>query len=338
MITVDLRALIGKLNDTTRLALEAAAGLCLSRNHYDIEWEHLIIKLLEGHQNDFGCILSHFEIDKARLARDMEQSLDRLKAGNARTPAFSPSLMHAFTGAWVYGSLELNAARIRSGFFVVSLLGEEEPERMVREVSREMTKINVDTLRREFMNIVAASVEGAEEPAPALAQPISAPVSGGPRVFISYRRGDGDFYADSLFDRMMAGVSDVAIFRDTDTLKPGMVYSEKIDQTLRTCDFLLVLMGKKWLNAADKEGVRRLEKSDDWVRLEIAAALRHGKTVVPCLIGGAAMPAQSDLPQEIAGLTLRHAVSLTQKTFRHDTEELIDMLKSWRRAPASVQS
>jgi hypothetical protein len=337
MMTVNLRALIGKLNETTRIALESAAGLCLSRTHYDIEWEHLIVKLLEGSENDFGCILSHFSLDRARLAKDIDRSLDRLKAGNARTPAFSPSLMHAFTGAWVYGSLELDAARIRSGFFVVSLLAQEELERIVREVSPEMMKISVDTLRRDFLNIVAASVEGAEEPAPAVAQLTSTPVTGGPRVFISYRRGDGDFYADSLFDRMMAGVSDVAIFRDTDTLKPGMVYSEKIDQTLRTCDFLLVVMGKKWLNAVDKEGVRRLEKSDDWVRLEIAAALRHGTTVVPCLIGGAAMPAQGDLPQEIADLTLRHAVSLSQKAFRRDTDALIDMLKSWRRAPASAQ-
>ena len=338
MMTVNLRALIGKLNETTRVALESAAGLCLSRTHYNIEWEHLIIKLLEGRQNDFGCILSHFSIDRTRLANEMQRSLDRMRAGNARTPSFSPSLVHAFTGAWVYGSLELNAARIRSGFLVVSLLAQEELAGMVREVSPEMMKLSVDTVRHEFMNIVAASVEGAEEPAPAAAQPTSAPVAGGPRVFISYRRGDGDFYADSLFDRMMAGVPDVAIFRDTDTLKPGMVYSEKIDETLRTCDFLLVLMGKKWLNAADKEGVRRLEKSDDWVRLEIAAALRHGKTVVPCLIGGAAMPAESDLPQEIAGLALRHAVSLSQKTFRRDSDELMDMLKSWRRAPDSAQS
>jgi hypothetical protein len=338
MMTVNLRALFGKLNDTTRAALESAAGLCLSRTHYDIEWEHLIVKLLEGRQNDFSCILSHFSIDRTRLAKDMEMSLDRLKAGNARTPAFSPSLMHAFTGAWVYGSLELNAARIRSGFLVVSLLAQEELARMVREVSPEMVKISVDMLRREFMNVVAASMEGAEEPAPSAAPPTSAPVTGGPHVFMSYRRGDSDFYADSLFDRMMAGVPDVAIFRDTDTLKPGMVFSEKIDETLRTCDFLLVLIGKKWLNAADEKGVRRLEKSDDWVRLEIAAALRHGKTVVPCLIGGATVPARSDLPQEIADLTLRQAVSLSQRTFRRDTDELIDMLKSWRRPPPSAQS
>jgi len=332
---VTLRAIVGKLNNTTRVALEAAAGLCLSRTHYNIEWEHLVINLLDGRGNDFDAILSRFTIDRTLLRNGVERSLNGMKMGNTRTPAFSPSLMHALTGAWVYGSLELNAARIRSGFILVSLLAQEELAGMVHQVSPEMTKINAETLRRDFTNIVGPSIESAEEPA-AAAETATPPVTGGARVFISYRRGDGDFYADSLFDRMMAGVPDVAVFRDTDTLKPGMVYSEKIDQTLRSCDFLLVLIGKKWLSA-NKGGVRRLEQSDDWVRLEIAAAFRHGKTVVPCLLGGAAMPSRNDLPQEIADLTLRHAVSLSQKNFRRDADQLIDMLKSWRRAPAAAQ-
>ena len=71
-------------------------------------------------------------------------------------------------------------------------------------------------------------------------------------------------------------------------------------------------------------------QTGDWVRLEIAAALRHHKTAVPRLVGGAKMPLSRELPSEISEITLRHGVTLAQGHFRRDTEELIDMLTSWR--------
>ena len=85
-----LKAVVGKLNDTTRRALEGAAGLCLARTHYDIEIEHFLMKLLDAGGTDFAGILHHFGVDKARLAGELARSLDKLKSGNARTPAFSP--------------------------------------------------------------------------------------------------------------------------------------------------------------------------------------------------------------------------------------------------------
>src|SRR5215472_1726991 len=89
-MSVDLRSLIGKLNDTTRGALESAAGLCLSRTHYDIEIEHFLLKLLEAPDTDFASILPEFGIDRTRLTAELSRSLDKLKTGNARTPAFIP--------------------------------------------------------------------------------------------------------------------------------------------------------------------------------------------------------------------------------------------------------
>jgi type VI secretion system protein VasG len=108
-MSVNLRALIGKLNDTTRGALEAAAGLCLGRTHYDVEIEHFLLKLLDSQGADFAAILRHFDIDKARLSKELTNSLDKLKRGNARTPAFSPTLVQMFREAWSFGSLEFNA-------------------------------------------------------------------------------------------------------------------------------------------------------------------------------------------------------------------------------------
>src|SRR5580692_7059373 len=103
-MSLNLKSLIGKLNDATRSALEAAAGLCLSRTHYDIEVEHLFTKLLDASGTDVPIILKQFGVDKSRVAADLTRSLDRLKTGNARTPSISPTLLTALKEAWNLGS------------------------------------------------------------------------------------------------------------------------------------------------------------------------------------------------------------------------------------------
>ena len=66
---VTLKAIVSKLNDTTRKALEDAAGLCLARTHYDVEIEHFLMKLMDAADSDFALILKHFGVDKAAPAR-----------------------------------------------------------------------------------------------------------------------------------------------------------------------------------------------------------------------------------------------------------------------------
>jgi type VI secretion system protein VasG len=159
---VNLKSLIGKLNPTTRKALEGAAGLCLSRTHYDVEFEHYLTKLLDETDTDLAHILQRFEIDPSRLTGDLERSLDKLKSGNARTPAFSPSLVKMFEQAWTVGSLNYGAGQVRSGFTILALVSNEELARMIRDTSRELQKIQAEVLEREFNDIVAASPEEAE--------------------------------------------------------------------------------------------------------------------------------------------------------------------------------
>src|SRR5881398_427096 len=86
-MSISLRTIVSKLNDTTRKALEDAAGLCLARTHYNVEVEHFLIKLLDQPDSDFPRILKQFGVDKARLATELGRSLDKLKTGNARTPS-----------------------------------------------------------------------------------------------------------------------------------------------------------------------------------------------------------------------------------------------------------
>jgi type VI secretion system protein VasG len=159
---MELRSLIGKVNGTVRAALEAAAGLCLARTHYDIEIEHYLLKLMDVPDGDFAAILKAFSVDKARLAAEIGRSLDKLKTGNARTPAFSPSLVNVIREGWVVGSLEFDASEVRSGFTILALVANEDLSRIAREIGKELQKIDPDTLRKEFGKIVEASHEYTE--------------------------------------------------------------------------------------------------------------------------------------------------------------------------------
>jgi len=155
----NLKSLIGKLNDTARSALEAAAGLCLSRTHYDIEIEHYLMKLLDVTDSDFGRITQHFGVDRSRLAAELTRSLDKLKSGNARTPTLSPTLLKMLTEAWTIGSIDFNAGQIRTGFTILALLADDELTRLMRDTSREFQKIEAEALRKDFLSIVSGSQE-----------------------------------------------------------------------------------------------------------------------------------------------------------------------------------
>jgi type VI secretion system protein VasG len=207
-MAVNLRALIGKLNDTTRNALEAAAGLCVSRTHYDVEVEHYLMKLLDSSSADLSAILKQFEVDKSRLAAELTRSLDKLKSGNARNPALSPTLRNMLAEAWTLGSIDYGANRVRSGFTILALAADEDLSRMMREVSREFQKINVDSLRKDFQQITAASSEEA------VAETAVAPDAGG-----APRPGGGktpnlDQFTINLTGNARAGKIDPVLARD----------------------------------------------------------------------------------------------------------------------------
>lgn len=158
-MSVNLRGLIGKLNHETRGAVEAAAGLCLSRTHYDVEIEHFIMKLLDASDGDCAFILKHYGVDRSRLAAELTRSLDKLKSGNARTPSLSPSLTKMLSEAWMLGSVDFGASEVRTGHAMLALATNDELNRLVREVSREFQKISGEDLRKDFRSIVAESVE-----------------------------------------------------------------------------------------------------------------------------------------------------------------------------------
>jgi len=176
---INLKSLISKLNDPARSALEGAAGLCLSRTNYDIEIEHFLTKLLDSASGDFAAILKHFEMDKSRLTNELSRSMDKLKSGNARTPAISPTVLKMLTTAWTIGSIDFNAGQVRTGFAILALVSDEELSRLINDVSKEFHKINADALRKDLMGIVALSSETTTAPAQAGPGGDGAPKPGG---------------------------------------------------------------------------------------------------------------------------------------------------------------
>jgi type VI secretion system protein VasG len=208
---INLKSLIGKLNDTARGALEGAAGLCLSRTHYDIEIEHFLMKLLDQSDNDAAKIFHQFEIDTSRLSRELQRSLDRLKSGNARTPAISPSVLKMMTEAWTLASIDYGASRVRTGHTILALVTNEELARIMREISKEFQKIQPESLRKDMLAIVAKSSEaGSDEEAPqdaTGAMPTGAPKIGG-------KSPNLDQYTVNLTENAKKGKIDPVLGRD----------------------------------------------------------------------------------------------------------------------------
>ena len=204
-MNTDMRTLIGKLNPRTRSVVENAAGLCVGRTHYDVEVEHYLRKLLDDDEGDASHVFQFFGVERARLQADLDRSLDSLKTGNARTPSLSPSLVDLFSDAWLFGSLELEATQIRSGFTLVALAANPELRRLAVSVSPEMDKISAEKLRKEFMTVVGGSAEETVVAGP------GAPAAGEGRP-----TGDGklDKYTQNLTERARQGLLDPVLGRD----------------------------------------------------------------------------------------------------------------------------
>ena len=105
-MSLNLKYLIAKLNDTSRRSLENAAGLCSSRSNYNVEIEHWLLKMLETPDTDVPRLLKHFEIDQSKLERSLVAAIERFKTGNSRVPSLSPKVMDLVREAWLLASVE----------------------------------------------------------------------------------------------------------------------------------------------------------------------------------------------------------------------------------------
>jgi serine/threonine protein kinase/tetratricopeptide (TPR) repeat protein len=148
-----------------------------------------------------------------------------------------------------------------------------------------------------------------------------------PRIFISYRRQDSTAITGRLYDRLVMAFGAENIFKDVDNIPPGADFKQVLEQQVTACDVALIMIGQKWINAANEQG-RRLEDSSDFVRIEVEAALgMSNKLVVPVLVDDAEMPEERLLPPTMKNLLYRNAAQVrNDPDFNRDAEWLIKQI------------
>ena len=162
MVAVDLKSLVSRLTDLARRQLEAAAGLTLSRSHYNVEIEHLLLKLLESPASDMSVVLRKQGVDAGRVANELNRALDKLRTGNARAPSLSPDIVSWLREAWIVASLEAGVGRIRSAHMLVALLADESLARIVQGSCPTLAALQVASIRGNLTELAAGSDEAAQ--------------------------------------------------------------------------------------------------------------------------------------------------------------------------------
>lgn len=147
------------------------------------------------------------------------------------------------------------------------------------------------------------------------------------RVFISYRRDDSSGYAGRLYDRLSQHFGRDNLFMDVNSIPLGLDFVDVIQHAVGSCDVLLAVIGRQWLTSTDAQGSRRLDNPEDFVRLEILAALERRIRVIPVLVGGAVMPRSTELPDVLQSFARRNALMVGDH-FHPDVNRLIEALET----------
>ncbi len=149
------------------------------------------------------------------------------------------------------------------------------------------------------------------------------------RIFISYRRDDSRADARSIYQHLKEGFGKSNLFMDVDTIKHGEDFTQALDAALKATRVMLVIVGPSWAGPRDDFRHSRIHDADDFVRQEVATALKRSIPVIPVCVDGAALPATSDLPEVLKPLAHRQAIRVTHESFSRDMQELSGALKQY---------
>lgn len=141
-------------------------------------------------------------------------------------------------------------------------------------------------------------------------------------IFISYRRDDAAAYAGRLYDGLRERYGEDHVFMDVDRIQPGENFAAVIERSVHNANVVLAVIGEQWLTMVNDSGQRRLDDTDDFVRLELKAAFEAGRHVIPVLVGGATMPAEASLPVPLRLLASVQAVNMSDERWDYDFDRL----------------
>lgn len=214
--TMDLENLIDRLNPVCQTALEEAASFCVSNTHYNIEVEHVLIKLLEqGPDTDVHRLLHNFEVDPSTVIHELTEATHQFKRGNSRTPSMSPQVVRLLREAWLRASTQLDLNSVRSGGILLALLEDEG----LLGVATDAAPALLDLPRQRLGEIASALVRETDESFSAQQSTGSKETSPGGSVAAGTLEGGGDAlsqYAQDLTAQARNGDIDPIRGRDTE--------------------------------------------------------------------------------------------------------------------------
>ncbi|MFF7991335.1 TIR domain-containing protein [Kitasatospora xanthocidica] len=148
-----------------------------------------------------------------------------------------------------------------------------------------------------------------------------------PRVFLSFRKADSRWMRNRVHLALAERFGSDRFFKSGGSIPAGADYAEVLRRQAAGCELMLVLIGPGWLDARGPDGMRLIERTDDWVRVEIATAVKAGNRVVPVLLGDAVMlPEASALPDEISALPRLQFLRVSETHLADELERLCDAI------------
>lgn len=215
---INLKTLIGKLNDASRVAATRAAGICVGLGQYEVDIEHLFLALLEQPGCDVVACARQAGVSLTGLETDLRKEVERLPGGSTRTPVFSRHLPLLFEHAWLIASLNTSVGggqRIRSGHLLLALLTEPGLAQLAQRASPQFARFPLDRLKHDFDKLTRGSEE-ADSPAPAreaeaASDPVTELAAGAPGKTPAL-----DQYTTCLTARAREGKVDPVIGRDAE--------------------------------------------------------------------------------------------------------------------------
>lgn len=151
-----------------------------------------------------------------------------------------------------------------------------------------------------------------------------------PRIFVSYRRDDSAVHARALYDQLVDSFGEERVFFDVEAIDYGDEFARIIDERIAACDVVVAVIGPRWLTLVDSDGRARITAEGDYVRREVATALRTRKQLIPVLVGGAGVPTADALPADLGALLARNFLALDDRQIGEGIDKLIDAIRGQR--------
>jgi hypothetical protein len=342
--------------------LELSLREALQLGHNYIGTEHLLLGLIREGEGVAAQVLVKLGVDLGRARQQVQQlsgyrkipvggqpstwegelsSVRRDKAaavGSGRHEIATATTTVETTLETLVG-LEAAVAELRAqkeaaidqqDFELAARLRDEE-QRVVHDI--ESRKTELGSARHALAVITkAAAAEETETAVPRVEPRSTSPESDEvpvavKKVFISYRREETSHIAGRMADWLTSHLDGFEVFVDVDSIDFGVDFRDVIATEVGKCDVLLAVMGRAWATDVNAAGTRRLDLPDDLVRIEVESALTRSIRVIPILVDDAEMPAESELPSELAALARRNALTIRHGSFRQDILRLIEAIK-----------